>query len=1647
MANGQMANHVVISEVYGGGGNNGATFKNDFIELYNPTDAPVSLNGWSVQYASATGTTWNNKVNLPDVTIPAKGFYLIKGAAGTGTTMPDLPAFDLETNINLAGSNGKVALVSSTTELTGANPTSTTIIDLVGYGTVNGYEGTGAAPAASNSTSVERKANSTSTTTSMAAGGDDAKKGNGFDSNNNNADFIVSSTPTPQHLGSGTEPAIIRVVISEVYGGGGNVGAPYKSDFVELYNPTNQAIDLTGWSIQEADATGSNWAKTNLPAKSIPAKGYFLFRGATGDGEADLPTADDSHNGLSISALGGKVVLVKNNTLVTGNNPTGDHIVDKIGWGTANDFETAAGPATSISTSIERKATNTSTRASMAAGGTDYERGNGFDSNDNSFDFVISSVPNPQNMSSSIEEPAALVPVVVPTLNTAVVEDVNAKTATLGGDVTLNGGAKVTERGVVYVASATAVEPTIGTAGHIQDANSSAGEGAFTEVISGLTPNTKYYVRAYAVNSAGTSYGQVEEFTTTVASANANLAGLQISSGTFNPAFDPATTSYAVAVNHYTTLVSFIPVLEDDNATITINGTAVSNGATSAPVNLAVGDNTITVVVTAEDGTTTQSYAINVNRPASDETGGIANHVVISEVSGGGANTPSPYKEDYIELYNPTSADVVLDDWSLQFSTQTGTTWTKLPLSGTIKPKSYFLLVGATGNGGASVPYADIINTSLSTAALRGKVVLVSNNETVTGANPTGAHIVDKVGWGNDGANRATGYEGAPAPVATTTGAVERKATASSTVETMAAGGADARKGNGFDSDVNSFDFMIATTQNPQYSGSATEGLEIPTVVSATATAVASNSATLGGNVTEAGASDVTERGVVYMASSSAAVPFIGTTGAVKAAHDQNGAGEFSAQIAGLNSMTTYYARAYAINAAGTAYGDVFSFTTPASTNASLSGLALSSGKLSPAFDAATLSYSASVSSATTSIMITPTVADAGASVTINGQSVASGSASSEIALKSGANAIDVVVTAQDGTTTSTYTIRVNRALTDHLVISEVYGGAGNAGALYSSDYVELYNPTDQDIVMENWSIQYAGSTSSSWAVHTISGTVKAKGYFLVKELGSSGASAIPTPDASGSLNISGFRGKILLANNNTAVTGANPTDAQIVDLLGWGEANAAGTVGAANGYETFRAPNTNELTALERKANNYSTAATMAAGGADELKGNGFDSNDNSFDFVLSTPNPQNSSSATEEMSSEMMAPVAPTVTTATASNITGVGATLGGDVTANGGAKVTERGVVYVASETAVEPTIGTDGHVKDSFTTGGSGVFSETISGLAFNTKYYVRAYAMNEVGTSYGAVQEFTTAAASTNADLANLTISAGTLTPDFDAATLSYTATVPFSTTSLTVTPTLADANAQVTVNGSPLTGATGSADVPLVVGDNTITIVVTAQDGATTKTYTVAVNRAAASTNAALSGLALSAGTLTPAFDAATMNYTASVANSVTSMTVTPTVADETATVTVNGTAVASGSASGNIDLAVGENTITTVVTAQDGTTVNTYTVVVNRASLTSISGNFGTPAVFVLTSVYPNPMATEGAVKFGLAKPSAVQLEVFSLNGVKVLSKDLGTFAAGSHDVTWFSPENSSTLAPGVYVLRLVSNSGTVSKRFVVTR
>lgn len=152
-------NHLVLSQIYGGGGNSGSNYKNDFIEIYNPTSAAISVSGYSVQYASASQPAGSPFTGVTALTgsVPANSYYLVQESQGTGGTIP-LPTPDATGTIAISATAGKVALVPGTTALATSCPSTAQVIDFVGWGTANcSYNdatGANAAPATSNTTSI-----------------------------------------------------------------------------------------------------------------------------------------------------------------------------------------------------------------------------------------------------------------------------------------------------------------------------------------------------------------------------------------------------------------------------------------------------------------------------------------------------------------------------------------------------------------------------------------------------------------------------------------------------------------------------------------------------------------------------------------------------------------------------------------------------------------------------------------------------------------------------------------------------------------------------------------------------------------------------------------------------------------------------------------------------------------------------------------------------------------------------------------------------------------------------------------------------------------------------------------------------------------------------------------------------------------------------------------------------------------------------------------------------------------------------------------------------------------------------------------------------------------------------------------------------
>ncbi|MFC5179587.1 ExeM/NucH family extracellular endonuclease [Nocardioides taihuensis] len=237
---------LVIKEVYGGGGNAGAQYTNDFIELYNPTTAPISVAGWSVQYRSATGTS--AQVTPLSGSVPAGAHYLVQEAAG-GTPSASLPAPDATGTISMSGSAGVVLLVPSTTAFatTGNLAGNAGLVDMVGYGSTAGsFEAANTGVNLTNTTAATRS----------ATGGD----------TDNNADDFSEVAPTPTNSATGG-------------GGGGDAG---EKTIAQIQGDDTATSPLAGQTV----------TTTGRVTASFPSGGFNGFYLQTG-GADTTPAASD----------------------------------------------------------------------------------------------------------------------------------------------------------------------------------------------------------------------------------------------------------------------------------------------------------------------------------------------------------------------------------------------------------------------------------------------------------------------------------------------------------------------------------------------------------------------------------------------------------------------------------------------------------------------------------------------------------------------------------------------------------------------------------------------------------------------------------------------------------------------------------------------------------------------------------------------------------------------------------------------------------------------------------------------------------------------------------------------------------------------------------------------------------------------------------------------------------------------------------------------------------------------------------------------------------------------------------------------------------------------------------------------------------
>ena len=928
----------------------------------------------------------------------------------------------------------------------------------------------------------------------------------------------------------------------------------------------------------------------------------------------------------------------------------------------------------------------------------------------------------------------------LPTVVTSSVSDITNNTAVCGGEVTADGGSPVTVRGVCW---STSPYPTVNDAHTTDD----AGIGSFTSNLTGLAPNTTYYVRAYATNSQGTRYGLTEVFTTPTLSL-------------------PIVTTFSVSDITYTTAVCGGEVTSEGDAPVTERGICwTTNGYPTVNDNhIAVGSGLGSFSVTLTGLDTATSY--NVRAYAISSAGTVYGELRLFTTETPSAITLPTVNTVSVSDITCTTAvcgGEVTDDggspvtargvcWSRYSTTPTvadnhttdgaGTgTFTSL-LTGLTQNATYYVRAYAINSQGTmygltksfttpalslpTVNTVSISNISYTTAVCSGEVTSEGD-----------APVTERgICWTTSGYptvddNRVAVGSGLGSFSATLTGLAT---STSYHIRAYAISSAGVVYGN-----VGFF-----TTLAPS----------LPTVITDSVSNITHTAAICGGEVTSDGGLEVTARGICW---NSTGAPTLSDNHTI----DGAGLGSFTSNIPDLVPGGKYYVRAYATNSMGTAYGPHQYFTTPALSLPTVT--------------------TASVSD------ITATTAVCGGEVTDEGEAPVTERGicwtsygyptldDNHIAVGSGLGSFSVTLTGLD-TGTIYYVIAY---------------AISSAGTVYG-DMVQFTtdDPDGKPCPNAPTMTDFDGNTYNTvligdqcWMKENLRTTHFADGTSI--PLGSEISYAVAyryvpnndptTVPAYGYLyNWSAvMKDELSSEANPSEVWGICPTGWHVPSIAEWRQLrdylrskfkywcggnsnNIAKALASTTGWNSsadycdvgndFSSNNSSGFNALP--AGYYSNSNTSLNFGWDasfwsSTQDTAFSDYVQTFNlmYYIQEESIQNKNKTTGHsvrciLNTDGENADLPTVTTDSVRDITYTTATCGGDVTDDGGLAVTARGICW---GTTPNPTV-SGLHTTDG---SGTGSFTSSISGLSLGTTYYVRAYATNSLGTMYGQQVTFTT----------------------------------------------------------------------------------------------------------------------------------------------------------------------------------------------------------------------------------------------------------------------------------------------------------------
>jgi len=1009
-------------------------------------------------------------------------------------------------------------------------------------------------------------------------------------------------------------------------------------------------------------------------------------------------------------------------------------------------------------------------------------------------------------------------PAVLASLTTTPVSNVGGVVATGGGNILNDGGASVTNKGVCWSISP---NPTIAGSHTF----SGSGRGEFTDILSGLTPGTKYYYKAYAINSVGLVYGNEEIFSTfttpTVTTTDVtSITNISASSGgtidfdggtkVINSGICWNTTGTPNLDNSHTTsdigTGSFIHLLTNLLGSKTyfvrayaINNAGLSYGNEVTFTTIAPVIPTLTTI-SAKSGTsgttgfsggsvssnggalvTTRGVCWGINAGFDPETESLN-----KTTQTGTDNFTStltgliPGTTYYVRAYATNSAGNAYASNEVLFTTVTQpTVTTTVPELSSITRNSAICGGNVFSDGGIQILSSGICwSSTISKPTLNDDYISIaipatgSFLQTITGLLGSTTYFVRA--YATNSAGTAYGTTVVITTLPPVTASLTTKTPTSSSASTAVSGGDITDDGGGlvstrgiFWSTNANFDPDAVTTnktaQTGYYKGSFDATLidlkpltvyyvkayvinnagisygnevnfitpSLSTVSTIYASSVNSNNAVSGGNITSDGGSTVSTRGVVW----STILDFVPDLLSNSKTSDGYGSGTYSSKLTGLIGNTIYYVRSYATNIMGTQFGNQLSFTTNPPDIATLVTSAASSISGTNVVSGGYISSNGGASVSTCGVVWSLLENFDAATELINRTAqTGTGYGSFTCMLKGLAEGTKYYMKAYATNSSGTaYGNKLNFTTLTVPTLTTILPLLSSTGAMASSGGNII---SDGGASITNLGVCWSTSTGPTTGLYTKTSNDTNTGTGFVSKLTSL------TPITTYYLRAYAVNGQGTAYGNEVSFItppAVATLTTNVISVTSESTASCGGEI-TSNGGALISSRGVKWSTDPTFNPDDITTDQTVDGSGSGTFTSN-LSGLKISITYYVRAYAVNSAGTAYGNQVDVVIFPTSPILNTNPVTAITGIGAGSGGDIVRNGGAEVTVRGIVW---DILHNPTVGLDTKTVDEITRG-NGTFNAGLSGLQPNTQYYVRSYATNKIGTAYGLEVPFLTSA--------------------------------------------------------------------------------------------------------------------------------------------------------------------------------------------------------------------------------------------------------------------------------------------------------------